>query len=179
MKPDFMPKYTACGWWATIATVDCSGITANPSERYIPIVVEPEEAPDLLVLGLVRAGRVAPRVAPALVEVDSEPAPYLRVQPLGEALGGLHAEPVGVELLGELAVALELRHQVGDLGADGHALEGHHVALAESESIGRKKSDRQMRSCFGWRGKLRRSSSREGSSGSNTTSSLPSAAQGK
>ena len=27
-KPDFMPKYTACGWWATIAIVDCSGSTA-------------------------------------------------------------------------------------------------------------------------------------------------------
>ena len=28
MRPDFMPKYSACGWWATIATVDCSGSTA-------------------------------------------------------------------------------------------------------------------------------------------------------
>jgi hypothetical protein len=28
MKPDFIPKYTACGWCATIATVDCSGVTA-------------------------------------------------------------------------------------------------------------------------------------------------------
>ena len=27
-NPDFIPKYTACGWWAMIATVDCSGITA-------------------------------------------------------------------------------------------------------------------------------------------------------
>ena len=27
-EPDFIPKYTACGWWATIASVDCSGSTA-------------------------------------------------------------------------------------------------------------------------------------------------------
>ena len=56
-------------------------------------------------LGLVRAGGVAPGVAPALVEVDAEPAADLGVQPLGQALGGLHAEPVDEELLGELAVA--------------------------------------------------------------------------
>ena len=37
MKPDFMPKYTAWGWWATIATVDCSGITACPPDSVIPI----------------------------------------------------------------------------------------------------------------------------------------------
>src|SRR5215208_567987 len=34
--------------------------------------LEAEQAPDLLVLGLVRAGRVAPGVAAALVEVDAE-----------------------------------------------------------------------------------------------------------
>ena len=81
------------------------------------------------------------------------------MQPLGEALGRLHAEAVDVELLGELAVALELLDQLGDLGADGHALQGDDVAFAASRS-GRKKSARQMRSCLGWRGKTSRSSSR-------------------
>ena len=59
-------------------------------------------------LGLLRAGRVAPRVAAALVELDAELAAHLGVQPLGQALGGLHAEAVDEELLGELAVLLEL-----------------------------------------------------------------------
>ena len=36
-KPDFMPKYTACGWWVTIASVDCSGSTAKPPVRRSPI----------------------------------------------------------------------------------------------------------------------------------------------
>src|SRR5689334_14961094 len=63
-----------------------------------------EEAEDLLVLGLLRARRVAPRVAPALVAIDAELAADLRVQPLGHALGRLDAQAVGEELLGELAV---------------------------------------------------------------------------
>ena len=62
-----------------------------------------------------------------------EPAAHLGVQPLGQALGGLHAQPVGEQLLGELAVGLELRHQLGHLGADRHALERHDVALAGVE----------------------------------------------
>ena len=37
------------------------------------------------------------------------------MQPLGQALGRLHAEAVDEQLLGELAVGLELCHQVGDL----------------------------------------------------------------
>src|SRR4051794_20500907 len=36
-KPDFMPKYVASGWWATIATVDCSGSSAWPPDRRRPI----------------------------------------------------------------------------------------------------------------------------------------------
>ena len=60
-------------------------------------------------LGLVRAGGIAPGVAAALVELDPELAADLGVQPLGEALGRLDAEPVDEELLGELAVGLELR----------------------------------------------------------------------
>src|SRR3954449_9735544 len=41
-----------------------------------------EEAEDLLVLGLLRARRVAPRVAPALLGADAQPPADLRVQPL-------------------------------------------------------------------------------------------------
>ena len=63
-----------------------------------------------------------------------------------------------VELLGELALGLELLHQLGHLGPDRDALQGDDVAFAASPS-GRKKSARQMRSCLGWRGKTRRSSS--------------------
>ena len=32
-----MPKYVACGWWATIASVDCSGSGAKPPESVMPI----------------------------------------------------------------------------------------------------------------------------------------------
>ena len=73
------------------------------------------------------------------------------VQPLGHPLGGLHAEAVGEELLGELAVALELRHQLGHLVAGRDGLERDDVELA-ARSFGRKKSARQMRSPVGWRG---------------------------
>ena len=52
------------------------------------------------------------------------------MQPLGHALGGLDAEPVDEQLLGELAVLLELRHQLGDLVAGGHRLERDDVGLA-------------------------------------------------
>ena len=101
----------------------------------MPISSRPEEAPDLLVLGLVGAGRIAPGVAPALVELDPEPAPDLGVEPLGQALGGLHAQAVDEELLGELAVGLELVDPLRDLVAHGHALERYHVPLGpESRS---------------------------------------------
>ena len=53
-----------------------------------------------------------------------------RVQPLGHALGGLHAEAVGEELLGELAVGLELRHELGDLVAGRDRLQRDDVELA-------------------------------------------------
>ncbi len=81
-------------------------------------------------LGLVRAGRVAPRIAPTLGRADAEVGANLLVEPLGQPFGSLDAEPVGEELLGELAVLFELVHQVGDLGADGHALERDHVTHA-------------------------------------------------
>ena len=58
------------------------------------------------------------------------------MQPLGHALGGLHAEAVHEELLGELAVLLELGHQLGDLRAGGDRLERDDVA-ARRESFGR------------------------------------------
>ena len=58
----------------------------------------------------------------------------LRVQPLGHPLGRLHAEAVDEQLLGELAVALQLRHQLGDLVAGGDDLERDDVALARSSS---------------------------------------------
>src|SRR3954447_18232872 len=60
---------------------------------------EVEKAPDLLVLGLVRAGGVAPGVAAALVEGDAELAAHFGVQPLGQALGCLDTEAVDEELL--------------------------------------------------------------------------------
>src|ERR687889_737324 len=44
-----------------------------------------QEAEDLLVLGLLRARRIAPRVPPALVGLDAEPAAHLGVQPLRHA----------------------------------------------------------------------------------------------
>ncbi len=50
--------------------------------------------------------------------------------PLGQALRGLHAEPVDEELLGELAVLLERLDPLRDLRADGDALERNDVALA-------------------------------------------------
>ena len=74
-------------------------------------LLEAEQAPDLLVLGLVRAGGIAPRVAATLVGVDAELAADLGVQPLGHALGRLDAEAVDEELLGELAILLELLDQ--------------------------------------------------------------------
>ena len=74
--------------------------------------------------------RVAPRVAAALADVDPEVVAHAPVQPLGQALGGLHAEAVDEELLGELALGLELGHQLGDLVADGDGLQRDDVELA-------------------------------------------------
>src|SRR3954464_11597162 len=89
-----------------------------------------EEPEDLLVLGLLRARRVAPRVAPALLGADAQPPADLRVQPLRHALGGLHAEAVGEQLLGELAVGLELGHELCDLVAGRDRLQRDDVQLA-------------------------------------------------
>src|SRR5256885_17179771 len=79
---------------------------------------------------LVRAGRVAPGVTAALVRHQAELGAHALVHPLGDALGGLHAEAVHEQLLGELAVLLELLAARGHLGADRDRLQHAHVALA-------------------------------------------------
>ena len=104
---------------------------------------EVEQRVDLLVLGLLGHGRVAPRVAPALAAVDPEVAAHAPVQPLGQALGGLHAEAVDEELLGELAVLLELGHQLGHLVADRDGLQRDDVELAGvlgAEEVGQRQA---------------------------------------
>ena len=152
-------------------------------------VGEAEQPLDLQVLGLLGHRGVAPGVAPALRGGDAEHRAGLVVQPLGQALGGLHAEAVDEQLLGELAFGLELGHQLGHLRAHGHRLHRDHVQLVRAATgrvdedpptspslhAGRKKSARQMRSPFGWRGQTKRVSSVVRSSGSSTTISLPSA----
>ena len=66
-------------------------------------------------LGLLGTGRVAPRVAAALAGVDAQVRADARMVPLGQALGGLDSEAVDEELLGELAVLLELPDPLRDL----------------------------------------------------------------
>jgi len=48
----------------------------------------------------------------ALVGVDAELAADVGMKPPGQALGGLHAEAVDVELLGELVFALKAPDQL-------------------------------------------------------------------
>ncbi len=67
-------------------------------------VLQAEQLLDLQVLCLLGDGRVPPGVAASLCAGDVEHAPRFVVKPLGEALGGLHAEAVHEQLLGELAV---------------------------------------------------------------------------
>ena len=62
----------------------------------------------------------------------------LVVQPLGQALGGLHAEAVHEQLLGELAFGLELGHQLGHLRADRHRLHRDHVELGRRRAVDRR-----------------------------------------
>ena len=116
-----------------IATVDCSGSIANPPERRRPIDSASEQPEHLLVLGLLRAGRVSPGVAPSLCRRDPELGAHARVQPFGHRLGALDAEPVDEQLLGELAVSLELGHQLGDRVAGGDRLDRDDVDLARLE----------------------------------------------
>jgi hypothetical protein len=105
------------------------GLDGVAARQRHPDLLEVEQAPDLLVLGLVGAGGIAPGVAPALVGVDSQPAAHAGVEPLGHPLGGLHAEAVHEELLGELAVRLELADPLRHLVARGDRLERDDVAL--------------------------------------------------
>src|SRR4051794_21062319 len=105
------------------------GLDREPAREAQADLRRVEEPEELLVLGLLRARGVAPRPPAALVGLDAQLGADLRVRPLGHALGGLHAEAVDEELLGELAVLLELRHELGDLVAGGHGLEGDDVEL--------------------------------------------------
>ena len=85
-------------------------------------VLEAEQRLHLDVLLLVRAGRVAPRVATALVTADAQVRADLLVQPLREALGGLHRQAVDEVALAELALAFELLAELGRLRPDGNRL---------------------------------------------------------
>src|SRR4051794_8419663 len=76
--------------------------------------LEVEQSPDLLMLRLVRACGVAPRVAAPLVAGEAELAASFGVQPLGEPLGRLHPEAVNEELFSELALVLEALDELRD-----------------------------------------------------------------
>ena len=67
--------------------------------------------------------------------VDSEAAADLGMQPLREPLGGLNAEPMDEELLGELAVALQLLDALRHLVPDGDGL-GRRSARRPSSRLG-------------------------------------------
>ena len=100
-----------------IASVDCSGSGAKPGESVIPICSRSSSSSTFTCSDWSGHGRVAPRVAAALRGADAEVRADLGVQPLGQALGRLDAEAVDEQLLGELALGLEARHQLGDLRA--------------------------------------------------------------
>ena len=76
------------------------------------------------------------------------------------------------ELLGELAVGLE--RAISSVTSSPAVTAWRATTSSSPLSFGRKKSARQMRSCLGWRGKTKRSSTVSRSSGSRTTTSLPS-----
>src|SRR6202000_3396782 len=92
-----------------IATVDCSGITAKPPERVMPISSRPSRR-QTFSCSAPRGGEIR-----------------------GQALGGPHPEPWDVVLLGDFARGAEPVHQFGHLGADGYALEGDDVAFPRGE----------------------------------------------
>ena len=144
----------------------------------MPICDEAEQLLDLQVLALLGHRRVTPRVAAPLRGLDAEHLARARVQPLGEPLGGLHAEPVHEELLGELAVGLELCHQLGDLRADRDRLHRDHVELRRRLAVDRRAEEVGQADAVALRaGAGRRSASARvsRSAGSSTTMSLPSA----
>ena len=88
-----------------------------------------EQVKHLGQLGLLRARRIAPRVAATLGRGDAEIGTDAGVQPLGHALGGLNAETVYEQLLGKLPLGLQRGHQLGDLLAGGDRLQRDHVGL--------------------------------------------------
>ncbi len=88
-----------------------------------------EQPEDLLQLGLLGAGGIAPAVAAALGGGDAELGAHAAVQPFGHALGGLHAQTMREQLLGKLSVGLQLGHQLGDLLAGGDGLQRDDVGL--------------------------------------------------
>ena len=96
-------------------------------------LLEPEQAPDLLVLGLVRAGGVAPGVAAALVGLDPEPAAHLECSHSARPSADCTPRPWMKSCSANSPSALELVDQLGHLGADRDALEGDDVALARVE----------------------------------------------
>jgi hypothetical protein len=55
------------------------------------------------------------------------------MEPLGEALCRLHPEAVDTELLGELALSLEMLDLLGHLRADGDSRERDDIAFAGVE----------------------------------------------
>ena len=55
------------------------------------------------------------------------------MQPLRHSFGGLHAEPVDEQLLGELSVGLEPGHQLGHFVARRDRLQRNDVDLAGAE----------------------------------------------
>ena len=140
-----------------------------------------EQPEHLLVLGLLGARGIAPRVAAALgggmPSSDADP----RVQPLGHPLGGLHAEAVDEQLLGELALGLEARHQLGHLVAGGDGLERDDVDSPEPDAAGRSRPGRSGRAWAGAGTRAARARAVGGiaTSGSQTISSLPSELHGK
>ena len=170
-----------------IATVDCSGSMRSRRRGVRPIGASVEQLLDLPCSDC-SGRRGSPRTSAGPGRGDPEHPRACAVQPLGQALGGLHAEPVHEQLLGELAVCLELGHQLGHLVADGHRLEGDDVELAggclrevrrASTRAGRSRRGRCGRPGLAGEDEARCSTRRSWSSGSSTTMSLPSRVAGE
>ncbi len=159
-------------------------------EAHADVLLGLEQAEDLRLVLEVGAGGIAEGVTRAaifLVEEigdarrvfagDAEQLARLLVDQLGQRLGGLHREAVQIEILCKVAGLEELCGLAAGLVADGDDGEADDIAL-RLQSSGSKKSAMESRRPCAWRGKVMRSSSRLGSSGSKTTSSSPSPAQG-
>ncbi len=139
-----------------------------------------EQPEDLLVLGLLRAGGIAPGVATALGGLDAELRAHASVHPLGHALRALDSETVGEQLLGELAVGLELGHQLGDLVTRRDRLQRHHVDAGAERPVEVGQADPVMAGLAGEDEPLELARvGRVEFAGSQMINSLPSALQGK